>query len=103
MSCHVQCERLRRTLFEFVDSIDRKGIKEVSNSIGNGNLRRWAIPTRLTVAVSQGGTMGRTWRYRMASAIALVLTLATTALGQQVLRGSIAGTIKDDTGAALPG
>ena len=35
--------------------------------------------------------------------VALVLLPGTSAFGQQARRGSIAGTIKDDTGAALPG
>src|SRR6266403_661306 len=47
--------------------------------------------------------MGRDWRYGMSWAIVLLLALGTTVFGQQVLRGSIAGTVKDDTGAALPG
>ena len=43
------------------------------------------------------------WSRRVSWAIALVLALSSTVFGQQVLRGSIAGTVKDDTGAALPG
>jgi hypothetical protein len=41
---------------------------------------------------------------RLSFTIALLLTLSTVAFGQQsVLRGSIAGTITDETGAAMPG
>jgi hypothetical protein len=35
--------------------------------------------------------------------IALVLTMSTAAFGQRSLRGTIGGTVKDDTNAALPG
>jgi hypothetical protein len=47
--------------------------------------------------------MGREWRAAMSWALVLSLALSTTLFGQQVLRGSIAGTIKDETGSTLPG
>src|SRR5437764_8574361 len=47
--------------------------------------------------------MLREWQKHLSWGAVLVLMLSTTAFGQQILRGSIAGTIKDDTGAALPG
>src|SRR5262245_42164935 len=47
--------------------------------------------------------MKRVWSYRVVWASALVLTLCSTAFGQQVRRGSIMGTITDNTGGALPG
>ena len=40
---------------------------------------------------------------KLSWAIALMLVASTAAFGQQVLRGSIAGTVKDDTGGTLPG
>ena len=45
----------------------------------------------------------RSGRKCLLGAVMLLLTVGTTAFAQQVLRGSIAGTIKDDTGATLPG
>jgi carboxypeptidase family protein len=47
--------------------------------------------------------MGRNLRTRFSLAGVLFLTLSSTVFGQQVLRGSIAGTVKDDTGGTLPG
>jgi carboxypeptidase family protein/TonB-dependent receptor-like protein len=47
--------------------------------------------------------MEREWQTRLSWTLALLLTLSTPALGQQVLRGSIAGTIKDESSGALPG
>src|SRR5262245_40733238 len=48
--------------------------------------------------------MDRTWGQRIAWAVALTLALSTTALAQQsARRGEINGTVKDDTGAVLPG
>src|SRR5437763_379504 len=43
------------------------------------------------------------WTRRILQAMALLFLASTTALAQQALRGSIAGTVKDDTGASLPG
>lgn len=43
------------------------------------------------------------WFTRLACAVGLLLSLDTAAFGQQSLRGSIVGTVRDDTGAALPG
>jgi carboxypeptidase family protein len=40
---------------------------------------------------------------RIASAVVITLALAATALAQGVRRGEIAGVVKDDTGATLPG
>jgi hypothetical protein len=34
---------------------------------------------------------------------AIVLTIGSPVFGQAVLRGSIAGAVRDETGAALPG
>jgi carboxypeptidase family protein/TonB-dependent receptor-like protein len=48
-------------------------------------------------------TMKRSWRRSMSWALGLFFVLSVTAFGQQSLRGSIAGTVKDDTGASLPG
>jgi len=47
--------------------------------------------------------MKREWPSQMLSTIALVLMLSTAGFGQQSLRGSIGGTVTDDTNAALPG
>lgn len=47
--------------------------------------------------------MKREWRRHLSLAIVLLFAFSATAMGQQVLRGSIAGAVKDETGAALPG
>jgi hypothetical protein len=47
--------------------------------------------------------MGSVYHRRFWSAVTLVLVFGTPVLGQQTLRGSIAGTVSDDTGAAMPG
>jgi carboxypeptidase family protein len=47
--------------------------------------------------------MGRGWRTAMSWAVVLLLAPSTTLFGQQVLRGSVVGTIKDETGSTLPG
>ena len=47
--------------------------------------------------------MSGEFRRQLSWALALLLFLSTTAFGQQTLRGSIAGTVSDDTGAAMPG
>src|SRR5215813_245131 len=43
------------------------------------------------------------WGQRVACAVGLLLVLTVTAFAQGVRRGEIAGSVKDDTGAALPG
>ena len=47
--------------------------------------------------------MGRERRLRASWTLALLLMASTAAFAQQVLRGSIAGTVRDDTGGSLPG
>src|SRR5258708_4648302 len=47
--------------------------------------------------------MGREGRRPIFLAAVALLCLSSAVFGQQVLRGSIAGTIKDDTGATIPG
>src|SRR6267142_3602124 len=47
--------------------------------------------------------MRRQWQSQMLSTIALVLMVSTAAFGQQSLRGTIGGSVRDDTKAALPG
>lgn len=47
--------------------------------------------------------MKRAWGYGAVWTAALLLALSSAAFAQQVQRGSIAGTIKDNTGGALPG
>src|SRR5712692_2100349 len=47
--------------------------------------------------------MTREWQPHTLWAISSMLTLSTAAFGQQSLRGTIGGTVKDDTNAALPG
>ena len=47
--------------------------------------------------------MKREWQSQTLWTIALLLTLSTAAFGQRSLRGSIGGTVRDDTNAALPG
>ncbi len=45
----------------------------------------------------------RRWDRTFALVVTLALTLSSHVFGQQVLRGSIAGAVRDETGAALPG
>src|SRR5712691_10057631 len=47
--------------------------------------------------------MKREWRKPMSWAIVVLFAFNVTAFGQQVLRGSVVGTIKDETGSTLPG
>ena len=67
---------------------------------GNTDLRREVTRTRRP-AQRIGGSMTASWFRVMALAVAMTCTATATASAQSV--GTISGTVKDESGAAIPG